>query len=299
MKPQQEKTAESTADAPSGFFLLRWGLTNELLKLFARPRTYIGFAVFLAFEVLILSLLRLPRPRREFQRLLEDNGFLFENYFSGLTLAVAMIASAVFFLGALYLALVAGDIVAKEAEDGTLRMILNRPVPRWHLLFYKWSACLVYTFLLMVFFGISSVLVGVLFQGWGGLFVFMPLQSVFAIFSPGEGLYRITLGMLMLGAMLCTVSSIGFLCSCLSIKPAAASILTLSFIYADFVLYNLPYFSDYQHFFLYHSISQWTLVFESPLSVYAMLRALLPLWAVNFSCFILSVVIFTRKDFKS
>jgi ABC-2 type transport system permease protein len=178
-------------------------------------------------------------------------------------------------------------------------MILNRPVPRWHLLSYKWAACVVYTFVLMAFFGISSVLVASLFQGFGGLFVFMPLQNVFAVFPPGEGLYRITLGMLLLGAMLCTVSSIGFLCSCLSIKPAAASILTLSFIYADFVLYNLPYFSDYRHHFMHHYISQWTLVFESPISAHAIIRALLPLWATNFSCFILGVVIFTRQDFKS
>jgi len=51
---------------------------------------------------------------------------------------------------ALYLALVAGDVVAKEVEDGTLRMILCRPVSRLRVGLLKYAACVLYTFVLVI-----------------------------------------------------------------------------------------------------------------------------------------------------
>lgn len=281
-----------------GCFVFRRALANELLKLVARPRTYIGFGVFLALEVLILTMLRLPRPQAAFRRLLEENGYLFAEYFSGPTLAVAMIAAAGIFLGALYLALVSGDIVAKEAEDGTLRMILNRPISRLQLLVVKWISCLVYTLSLVAFLGLSGVLMGILFQGWGGLFVFSPIHSVFGVFPPWEGLMRLALGLLVLGLFLCTVSSIGFFFSCLPVKPAAATVLTLSIVFADFVLQNLPYFSDYQHLFMTYHIGQWIIVFKHPLPIYELSQSLISLWSVNLTFLILSVAYFSQRDFK-
>lgn len=271
----------------------------ELRKLFSRPRTHIGFGVFLAFEILILVLLRLPRPQAAFRRLLEENGYLFAEYFSGPTLAMAMISAAVMFLTTLYLALVAGDIMAKEQEEGTLRMILNRPVPRWHLVACKWVACLVYTLVLLVFLGVSGLLLAIAFQGWGGLFVYAPIQSVFAVFPPWEGVGRLMGGMLVLAAALCTISSIGFFFSCLPVRPAAATILTLSVFFVDFVMNNLPYFASYQHLFMSHHIAQWVLVFESPVPWATLFRALLPLWAVNLTCLILAGAVFAQRDFKS
>lgn len=294
-------SGRNTSEGMSGgdAFRLRHALGNELLKLFARPRTHIGFAVFLLFELLVLGLLRLPKPQAAFQRLLEENGYVFAEYFSGPTLAVAMITAAVFFLGALYLALVAGDIVAKEVEDGTLRMILNRPVSRPRLLAVKWTSCLIYTAALMIFLGGSGVLAGILFQGWGGLFVYAPVQNVFAVFPPWEGLFRIGLGVALLTLSLCTVSSIGFLFSCLPVKPAAATILTLSLFFADLIMRNLPYFSEYRHVFMSFHIGQWVRVFESPIPVHTLLESLIPLWTVNLSCLILGIAYFSQRDFKS
>ena len=71
-----------------------------------------------------------------------------DRYFSGATLGLLMLMWTTFLLGALYLALVAGDVVAKEVEDGTLRMILCRPISRLRVGFLKYSACVLYTFAL-------------------------------------------------------------------------------------------------------------------------------------------------------
>jgi ABC-2 type transport system permease protein len=105
-------------------------LRGELRKLFARKRTYIGFGAFLLIELLVLGLLQLPRVQGSFRKMIERAGYGFEDYFSGLTLAFLILTWTIFFLGALYLSLVAGDVVSKEVEDGTMRMILCRPVSR-------------------------------------------------------------------------------------------------------------------------------------------------------------------------
>src|SRR6204780_1220765 len=102
----------------------------ELLKLFARKRTYLGFGAFLGIELLILLGLQMPHAQQRFKESMRMHGLDFSHYFSGLTLAYVMIASTVIVLGSLYLALVCGDIVSKEVEDGTMRMVLSRPVSR-------------------------------------------------------------------------------------------------------------------------------------------------------------------------
>src|SRR5580658_5329427 len=103
----------------------------ELLKMFARKRTYIGFGVFLAMEVLTLFMLNLPRPKAHIRHLLDQSGYgAFDFYYSGSTLALMVLHWTAPILGSLYLALVAGDLVAKEIEEGTMRMVLCRPVSR-------------------------------------------------------------------------------------------------------------------------------------------------------------------------
>jgi len=47
--------------------------------------------------------------------------------------------------------------VAKEAEDGTLRMILSRPVSRFRLLLVKWLAGLIFSMILVAVLGGTAV----------------------------------------------------------------------------------------------------------------------------------------------
>ena len=71
-------------------------------------------------------------------------------------------------------ALVGGDIVAKEAEDGTLRMILSRPISRLRLILIKWLAGMVFSLLLVIALGAFGILFSSFWFPWGGMFVFVP-----------------------------------------------------------------------------------------------------------------------------
>jgi len=106
-------------------FLRQW--QGELLKLFARRRTYIGFGAFLLLEIVLLIVFRLQGVEKIFERMISRQGQAFEHYYSALTLAQIILGFSVLILGAIYLALVAGDIVAKEGEDGTTACCLCDP----------------------------------------------------------------------------------------------------------------------------------------------------------------------------
>src|SRR5262247_2585846 len=123
-------------------------LRNELWKLFGKKRTYIGFGAFLLAQTAMLLVFQLGPVQRNMERVLAGNGYLAEEYISALTVAVVMLVPQIIIVMPLYAALVGGDMVAKEAEDGTLRMILSRPISRFRLLLVKWLAGAVFCVLL-------------------------------------------------------------------------------------------------------------------------------------------------------
>src|SRR6266436_7550556 len=164
-------------------------LSSELWKLFGKKRTYIGFGAFLVAQNVTLLFFRFSRWQQDVARNLEGNGYLVSEYISALTVALIMLLPQVILLMPLYAALVGGDLVAKEAEDGTLRMILARPISRLRLLALKWVAGLMFSIILVVALGLFGLLFTSFWFSWGGLFVFIP-GEMFSVFDAATGLGR-------------------------------------------------------------------------------------------------------------
>jgi ABC-2 type transport system permease protein len=274
-------------------------LRGELWKLFARKRTYLGFAVFFTLEIVILLLFQLPKVQRAWRHLLEDAGYGFEEYFSGLTLAFQVVLWTTSLLGGLYLALVAGDIVAKEVEDGTLRMMLCRPVSRLRVLAVKYLVCVIYTFALAFFIGLSALAVGLVRQSAGGFFVFQPLEKLFVIYDFWPGLFHYLCALPVLGFSMLSVTSLAFMLSCCNVKPAAATICTLSYFIADMIFRGIPYFESIKHWFICTHTESWYNVFRSPLPWQRMVEDYAYLLGVDATFVLIGVVIFSSRDFKS
>ncbi|MDX6766963.1 MAG: ABC transporter permease [Candidatus Methylacidiphilales bacterium] len=273
--------------------------TGELTKLFSRKRTYIGFGAFLATEIAILGLLQLPSAQRAIARTLEGSGFLFQDYYSGMTLAFLMMTNTIFFLGSLYLSLIAGDVVAKEVEDGTLRMILSRPVSRLRVIGVKFAACAVYTAVLMVFITTTSLIVGVAYEGMGNLFVYAPLQGVFGLFGPGEALWRYALATGLLSYLTLTITVMAFCFSCFNMKPAAASIVALTLLFLDMVLQLMPFFSSIHGWLLTYHMSVWVHLFDPHIDAWRILESVFYLGGINASFLFIGALQFCGRDFKA
>lgn len=267
--------------------------------MFARKRTYIGFGAFLAVELLVLGLFQLPKVQQSYRSLLERAGYGFEEYFSGLTLAFIILTSTISLLGPLYLSLVAGDVVAKEVEEGTMRMMLCRPVSRVRVLAIKYLACVIYTFALIFFIGLTALAVGVIRQGFGGMFVFAPLEGIFALYEKGPGFGRYLASLPLLGLSLLAVTSLGFALSCFNMKPAAATIATLSYVTMDFIFKSIPYFESIKPWFLTTHIGTWMNVFRERIPWAQVFEDYSYLMAVDLTLVIIAVVQFQARNFKS
>jgi len=275
-------------------------LRNELWKLFGKKRTYIGFGAFLFAQLAMLLAFQFSDWQKSTMRLLEGNGYLAEEYISALTVAVVMLIPQIILLMPLYACLVGGDMVAKESEDGTLRMILCRPISRLRLLSVKWLAGLIFCVVLVVSLGLMALLFARIWFPWGGLFVFSPGPvRVFSVFSSWDGLGMYAVSHVMLAVNACTMFGLAFMFSCFNMKPAAATILALSILLLSLVMEAMPFFEDYKELCLTHHFRGWLLVFGEPLDWLRILQSIVVLAGVNVTGFLIGLAGFHARDIKS
>ena len=274
-------------------------LRGELWKLFARKRTHLGFAVFFTVEILILLLVHLPAGQRTMKKMIEGNGGIFGDYFSGLTLAMIMVTMTVFFLGALFLGLIGGDLVAKEVEDGTMRMTLCRPASRLRVLGVKYAACVIYTFVLVFFIGGSALAAASLVRGAGGLFIWAPEEKLMVLYDFGPGLLRYCAALPCLALSLLTISTFSFQLSCWNMKPAAATIAAITLFFVDWILHFVPYFETYRPWMMTTHMSTWLNIFRDPVPWQRMVEDYSYLIGLDATFLVLGAVVFASRDFKS
>jgi ABC-2 type transport system permease protein len=203
------------------------------------------------------------------------------------------------FLLPLYAALVGGDLVAKEAEDGTLRMILSRPIGRVRLLLVKWLAGLFFSGLLALCLGLFGLVFARLWFPWRSLFVWFPEQSIFSVFDPASGLNHYLAAHLMLVTEAASIMGVAFMFSCFNIKPAAATILALSFVFVNFILQHIPYFRDYQNWIFTYHLNLWQFMFEERIPWWKVGQSLSLLAGFNLTFFVVGCVAFQVRDIKS
>lgn len=275
-------------------------LGGELSKLFARRRTYIGYVVFLVFEILMLTLwMKILRPK--VQELAERNLIPVDQLYSSLTATYWIMGFSMFFLGSIYFALVSGDIVAKEAEDGNLRLVLARPVTRLRVLLLKYIAVIIYTVTFVIFVGGTGYAMSVFALGTeGGLFVWNPDMFILASYPDWvEGFTRLFVGACFMGVSMCVVSSLGFCFSCMKMKPAAATIMALSVFFLDMVLQNLPFMMDFRENFITFRMSGWVYLMAEEIPWARVYESYAILGGLNLTLFIIGWMTFQSRDFKT
>lgn len=67
----------------------------------------------------------------------------------------------------LFTVIVAGGIVASEFSQGTIKMLLTRPIKRWKILTLKYIAVMLYALVLALVLFITTALAGLIFYGIG------------------------------------------------------------------------------------------------------------------------------------
>lgn len=273
-------------------------LRNEVWKLFGKKRTYIGFAMFLLAQNAMLLAFRFTRWQSNIERMLEGNGYLASQYVSALTVAVIMLIPQIILLMPLYATLIGGDLVAKEAEDGTLRMILCRPISRLRLLGLKWLAGAIFAVSLVLVLGGTALLFARLWFPWKGMFAFVP-GLVFNALDAPTGLKVYLCAHAFLAVNAAVMLSLAFMFSCFNVKPAAATILALSVLFVSLVMEGIPFLEQYHHWLLQYHFRSWLLVFAQPIPWARIAESQCILGAVICTTFVIGSTVFQMRDLKN
>ncbi|MEI7729873.1 MAG: ABC transporter permease subunit [Verrucomicrobiota bacterium] len=274
-------------------------LKNELRKLFGKKRTYIGFGMFFLAQNAVSISFKLTTASQKVAKFLDDNGYFGQSFITTLTIAVIMMLLIAIFLLPLYAALVGGDLVAKEVEDGTMRMILSRPISRFRLLLVKWLAGIIFCVTLVLVLAVFGLLSARVWFPWGGMFVMAPEHNIFSLFDANAGLGRYCLAHVFLVAEAGSILTLAFMFSCFNIKPAAATILAMSIMLISFILQQIPYFRDYQNWMFTYHLNIWILIFDQHIPWWRIGQSLSLLTAFNLTFFIIGASVFHVRDVKS
>jgi ABC-2 type transport system permease protein len=236
---------------PSTLTAYRW----ELRKLISQKRTYMGLGL-----VIILPLFFVV-----FQDVHQRHDRGGENVFasqitqSGLATPVLMLLFLSVFMLPVAAALVAGDIVAAEDGNGTLKTILTRSVNRGQVFIAKALAAMTYATMAVFLSAAVATVAGV--ASWG--FNHVVTYSGTVVSAP-EGLLLVFAANACYLIPLLTVTSLGVLLSTATRNSAAAVVGTIGFVILLFIVAQIPGLEGIKPYLLTEQFENWHGLLRTP-----------------------------------
>jgi ABC-2 type transport system permease protein len=214
-------------------------LKTELYKIFTKPRTFIGFgAIFIIVAAVHLGFYFEGQDLLDFVIQNIKDKFILEGSLINTYTVSYVILNSLWVHLPILVSLVTGDLIAGEANSGTLRLILTRPVSRTKLLTAKFIAGWIYALLLVLIMISSSLFLGYILYGTGDLIV---IQQQIYIFSADDSLWRF-FGAAAYGVVtMTTVASLSFLLSAFTDNSVGPIIGTFAIIIGITVISTIGY----------------------------------------------------------
>lgn len=209
-----------------------WNLLQiELYKITRRSRTYIAFAA-IAGIVFIFQFAFKADGGSYMNLMLQGAGDTFEldksKAINGYFMCY-IILNTLLIQVPILVALIAGDAISGEANMGTLRLLLTKPVSRSKLLLAKFTASTIYTIALLLFMALTALLGSLLIFGAGDLLVFRVKgdESLIMQITKDDVLWRYVAAFAYAAVALTVIASLAILLSIFaenSIGPIIATV---------------------------------------------------------------------------
>ncbi|HEX4188604.1 MAG TPA: ABC transporter permease [Solirubrobacteraceae bacterium] len=259
----------------------RW----ELRKLRALKRTYLGLgaavAVPLIFSIAVSTQSRAPTDVA-FGRYIHE---------TGLAIPLVLLLFGASWMYPLIVALVAGDIVASEDHNGTLKTILTRSVDRGPLLAGKALATITYVVCAILLSGTVAVLAGGVVSG------FHPITSLSGqrVAAPtGLGLVFASLAVYLIPML--AIASIGLLLSTFTRNSAGAVVGTLMVALLFDLIGILPGTEAIRPYLLSTQFNAWQGLLRTPVDWAPIIRAAWVCALYSIPALLASGMLFVRRD---
>jgi ABC-2 type transport system permease protein len=141
-------------------------------------------------------------------------------------------------------ALVAGDAIAGEANMGTLRLLVTKPVSRFQLLIVKFAASSFYTILMLVWVAVLALFVSIALFGVNSLGV--PRGFEFNVIESDDVMWRYVLAFCFAAIGLICVASLAFMLSVFADNAIGPIVITVCIIIVFTILtqMQIPFYDE-------------------------------------------------------
>ncbi|HEY1031472.1 MAG TPA: ABC transporter permease subunit [Flavipsychrobacter sp.] len=275
-------------------------LRLELYKIFKKPRTYISFGIVTAFA-LVIQLALVADGKNFIAFAMQGVSAQFDiggNVLNGYLVTYIILQSLLVQIP-LLIALVAGDVLAGEANMGTLRLLLTKPVSRSKIVLVKFTAAVCYALLLLLWLAVIALGLSIIFFGTGDL---VNMKSdAFVVLLKDDIMWRYIAAFMFAALAMTTVAALALLLSAFADNSIGPIMGTMGIIVVlmIFSTLDLPIFDVVkQYLFTTHMVG-WKGFFDDPV----------PYDAIRFSAIVLvvytilfvgaTVFYFRKKDIKS
>jgi ABC-2 type transport system permease protein len=239
------------ARRPSTVTVYRW----ELRKLVSQKRTYLGLGLIVILPLFFVIFQNVHQRHDRGA----DNIFASQITQSGLATPVLMLLFLSVFMLPLVASLVAGDVVAAEDGNGTLKTILTRSIDRGQVFVAKAMAAMTYAALAVFLSAAVATVAGVISWGFHSVRTFSG-----TVVSAPEALLLVFAANAIYLIPLLTVASIGLLLSTITRNSAAAVVGTIGSVILLFIIAQIPGLEAVKPYLLTEQFENWHGLLRTP-----------------------------------
>ncbi|HLO82614.1 MAG TPA: ABC transporter permease subunit [Chitinophagaceae bacterium] len=284
----------------------------ELFKIFRKPRTFIAFLAITAIVGLIqMGFYVDGESYINFgMQTLADTFDVNGKVLNGYLLAYIILQTLLVHVP-LLIALVSGDMISGEANMGTLRLLITKPVSRAKLISAKFLASSIYTLLLLIWMAVWALFISMLVFGTDDMII-MKSEVVTQIIEK-DVMWRYVAAFGFAALAMVTVSSLAFFLSIFAENSIGPIIACMSIVIVFTILntLNLPIFNTVKPYLFTSHMLGWKGFFDvkvnadneqivgSVENLPAVLKSAAILFIHIIGFWAASVIVFRRKDILS
>lgn len=280
-------------------------LQFEWTKMTGRRITWVPF-IMLALIVALVVMVFYKVEFKMQRKLFDTAAFTFQDkseFVNGYFMTAHAMNPIFQMLIPIFVAVASGLMLAGEAEHGTLRACLIRPVTRRRLILSKFVMLSSYAFAISVFIVALLAGAGIVNFGTGNLYTlnlfFNNGQDGASMVPAGEMPLRLALAAVIATLGMMVLSALALLISALVDTAAMAYVITLSVYFAFLTLRTFPFLDWlYPYLFVTH-MHRWQQCFYSHIRTGEILVSVVHLAAYAFVFLAAAVLLFEERDIKT
>jgi ABC-2 type transport system permease protein len=281
--PSAPVTARERLRRPSTLTVYRW----ELRKLISQKRTYMGFGL----AVVLPAIFVIVQNVHQHHGRAGGSIFASEITQSGLATPVLMLLFESAFFLPLIAALVAGDIVAAEDGNGTLKTILTRSVDRGQVFAAKVIGAITYGAIAVLLSAVVATAGGVVSWGFNQIRTFSG-----STVSASEGLLLVLAANACYLIPLIAVICIGVLLSIATRNSTAAVVGTIGFVILLYIVAGIPGLEGVKPYLLTEQFQNWQGLLRTPTDWAPVLHSLWVCALYAGPALLAGYLVFLRRD---